>query len=80
MQIIFNYVILISKGGVVMPTDRAAAFRYLNEYQKENYDRITIIVPKGRKKEIQATAKRKGMSTSEYIVACIEQFERGNNK
>ena len=56
-------------------SNKEAAFRYLNEYQKENYDRITILVQKGRKKEIQMAAKRLGMSTTEYIVSCIDEHE-----
>ena len=56
-------------------SNKEAAFRYLNEYQKENYDRITILVQKGRKKEIQMAAKRLGMSATEYIVSCINEHE-----
>lgn len=56
-------------------TEKEAAFRYINNYQKEKYDRITILVPKGRKEAIQNTAKSQGMSTSEYIVACIDEHE-----
>ena len=60
-----------------MPQDeKAAAFRYINNYQRENYDRITILVPKGRKELIQQHAKANGMSTTEYIVACIDEHER----
>ena len=60
-------------------TEREAAFRYINNYQKEKYDRITILVQKGRKEAIQNNAKAHGMSTSEYIVACIDEYERGND-
>lgn len=60
-------------------TERKAAFRYINNYQKEKYDRITILVQKGRKEAIQNKAKAHGMSTSEYIVACIDEYERGKD-
>lgn len=54
-------------------TEKEAAFRYINEYQKETYDRITILVKKGQKDIIKAYAKERGMSVTEYIVYCLNQ-------
>lgn len=46
--------------------------KYVNEYTKEKYDRIQIIVKKGEKEQIQKTAKEKGFkSTNEYIINLI---------
>ena len=39
-----------------------------NQYNKDHYDRITVLVPKGERKEIQERAKDAGMSLSGYIV------------
>lgn len=44
---------------------------YINWYNKENYDRVTIIVPKGTKERMKAEAKRNGLSTNEFIMQFI---------
>lgn len=46
-------------------------YEYINEFASENYDRITIIVPKGSKERISAMAKAHGMNTSEFVVSMI---------
>lgn len=48
---------------------------YINAYNREKYDRITILVPKGRKEEIKATAKKEGLSVNEYIINAIKAWE-----
>ena len=53
--------------------DRQAAFAYINDYQRQTYDRITILVKKGEKEKIKALASRYNMSLSEFIVDCIER-------
>ena len=47
--------------------DKKAAFAYVNEYQKEKYDRITVMASKGKKAEYQAAAKAAGLSLSAFI-------------
>lgn len=54
-------------------TDKQAAFKYVNEYQKDRYDRITVMAKKGKKVEYQTAAKLKGMSLSEFIQDCVEK-------
>lgn len=46
--------------------------KYQNEYNKEKYDRITIMVPKGNKDILQADAKRMNMSLNAYINKILE--------
>ena len=54
--------------------DKKAAFKYVNEYQKEKYDRITVMAEKGRKAEWQAAADAAGYtSLSAFITAAIEE-------
>lgn len=48
---------------------------YLANYTKEHYDKITIIAPKGKKPELQAKAKARGLSTTQYILMAIDFFE-----
>ena len=54
--------------------DKKAAFKYVNEYQKEKYDRMTILRKAGDKEELTAIAKEKGYRTvTEFINACIDE-------
>ncbi len=45
--------------------------KYNNDYNRQNYDRINLMAPKGRKDEIKAAAKAAGMSMNEYILAAV---------
>ena len=44
-----------------------------NRYNSRAYDRIAVVVPKGRKAIIQAAAERAGLSLSAYIVKAIDR-------
>lgn len=46
---------------------------YRNRWQKENQERIIVMVGKGQKDKIKAHAQSKGMSLNAYIVSLIEQ-------
>jgi NAD(P)H-flavin reductase len=41
--------------------------KYQNEYNKENYDRVYILFPKGMKEKIKERAKSQGKSLSSYV-------------
>lgn len=60
-------------GGVVAFANKKAAFAYVNEYQKEKYDRITVMAEKGKKAEYQTAAKAAGMSLSAFIEMCVDE-------
>lgn len=47
--------------------------KYQNEYNKKNYDRIEIVVPKGQKAIIKEKAKAAGQSVSEYVNQAIDE-------
>ena len=48
-----------------------------NKWNKENYDRIAIIVPKGKKYQIKAAADARGESVNSYINKAVdERMER----
>ncbi len=54
--------------------EKAAAYKYLNEYQKKNYDRITILRKPGEKEKLTRIAKEKGYKTvTQFINACIDE-------
>lgn len=55
-------------------SDKQAAFKYVNEYTKQKYDRITILRKNGEKAKLDAIAKEKGFrSTTEFINQCIDE-------
>ena len=52
--------------------DTLNAIKYRNTYNKENYDRMTVIMPKGRKDKIQDRAFELNKSVSAYINFLVE--------
>lgn len=59
-----------------MATSKASQ-RAVNKYMKENYDRVNLTMPKGKKEKIQEQADSQGMSVNAYINAAIdEKMER----
>ena len=47
--------------------------RAVNKYKKNNYDRIEITVPKGRREVFQTHAAAVGQSVNAYINAAIDE-------
>lgn len=45
--------------------------KYINDFMREKYDRIGLMVPKGQKEVIKEHAKSKGMSVNEFINSLI---------
>lgn len=45
----------------------------VNKYQKENYDRITVMAKKGKKEEYKKAAEFKNMKLSEFVQDCVEK-------
>lgn len=54
-------------------SDKKAAFKYINDYQREKYDRIVILRKKGDKDKIKAYADSKGLKVTEFINQCIDE-------
>ena len=44
----------------------------VNKYVKNNYDRINVTIPKGKKAEIQKAAEAAGESVNNYIRSAID--------
>jgi hypothetical protein len=64
----------MKKGADQMHADKKAAYDYINQYQKEKYDRITILRKAGEKERLTQLAKEKGYRTvTEFINACIDE-------
>ena len=53
----------------------------VNKYMRENYDRINLTVPKGRKDEIKIHAEGQGESVNGFINRAIDEtIERDKEK
>lgn len=53
---------------------KKAAFDYINKYQKEKYDRITILRKAGEKEELEKIALEKGYKNlTQFVNACIDE-------
>lgn len=55
-----------------MPVSKAQQ-RATNKYKKSNYDRIELVVPKGKKEVIQAHAEAQGESVNGFIGRAIDE-------
>lgn len=68
-----NKLILKSKPKVKTETEPGNfnAYKYINNFQKNNYDRITVIIPKGIKKELVEKAKKSKKTLSRYVLENI---------
>ena len=54
-----------------MPVSKAQQ-KAVNKYMSEKYDRINLVVPKGRRDELRAKAEAAGKSLNSYLVGLIE--------
>lgn len=45
---------------------------YKNDYNRQNYDQIALMIPKGMKELWKAEAKEKGLSLNAYIIECVK--------
>lgn len=57
--------------------DKEKELSYIAQYQKDNYDRITVMAPKGTKDQIRTAASLKNMKMSEFVLDCVnKELER----
>ena len=56
-----------------MDEKKKAAYDYINDYQRKNYDRITILRRAGEKEKLEAIAKEKDCSLTQFINQCIDE-------
>ncbi len=61
--------VLMSEGPKVSKAQQKAVHKYV----KNNYDRIELTVPKGRKAEIKAYAESHGESVNAFIVRAVNE-------
>lgn len=53
---------------------------YINNYIKEKYDRINLVVPAGNKQVIKNRAAQKGKSVNQYINELIDDDLKNKEK
>lgn len=53
--------------------DKEKSLSYIAQYQKDNYDRITVMAPKGKKDEFRKAAEFKNMKLSAFVLDCVEK-------
>lgn len=68
-----NAMLTINGGAHMAYAKKEDAIAYVNQYQKEKYDRITVMAAKGKKAEYEAAAKFKGMKLSAFVQDCVEK-------
>lgn len=76
---------LLYKDGGKMARTKTEEFnqiKYQNEFNKANYDRVEVNMPKGKKAIVKEAARAAGQKVSEYINQAIdERMEKdGENK
>ena len=59
------------KEGDLMATTKAEQ-RAVNKYIKNNYDRVNLTMPKGKKEEYKKMAEAAGKSLNQFIVDLLE--------
>lgn len=47
---------------------------YKNEFARQTYDRLSLVVPKGKKAVLKAYAEKKGISVNALIAQAIEEY------
>lgn len=53
--------------------DKQAAFAYNNQYQKEKYERVTVLLEKNKGKALKSYCKEKGVSASAFMEQCLDE-------
>lgn len=53
--------------------DKDKMVRYVNDFNREKYDRIGLMAPKGESGEIKAAAAAAGMSANAYILQAVRE-------
>lgn len=61
-----------------MSEEKFDKVKYNNSFNKEKYDRTTIMLPKGKKEEIKAYAATMGESVNAYINRLINEDMKNN--
>ena len=67
----YNTIIKL-KGDDTMSWENEQGTQYRNEYQRQHYDRFSLMLPKGKKNEYMALAEKNGMKLNAFINKLLE--------
>lgn len=62
-------------GGGEKMTASEAKMRYIDDYNRENYEKVTLQVRKGVREIWRGYAARRGLSMTAYVTECVEFYE-----
>ena len=48
--------------------------KYKADFRRDNYDAVTFLIPKGKKKVLKDYAQNNGLSVSQVVVRALEEF------
>lgn len=48
--------------------------KYISDFQRQNYDRIVLQIPKGKKQLLKDIAKENQESLNKIVINALEQF------
>ena len=68
----FKYLIGEKEVVTMSPASKAQQ-KAVNKYMKENYDRVNLVMPKGRKDAVKAHAEKNGESLNSFINRAIDE-------
>lgn len=60
-----------SRGNILMAFDQN---KYISDFQRQNYDRIVLQIPKGKKQLLKDIAKENQESLNKIVINALEQF------
>lgn len=52
-------------------------FDHQNDYNRTKYDRVGLMLPKGKAKEWKEQAKAEGLSLNAFIIKCVQNYTNG---
>ena len=61
------------KGGFLISPASKAQQKAVNKYMKNNYDRVNLVLPKGKKEEAKKHAETMGESLNKFIGRAIDE-------
>lgn len=68
----FKYLIGEKEVVTMSPASKAQQ-KAVNKYMKKNYDRVNLVMPKGRKDAIRTHAEKNGESLNSFINRAIDE-------
>lgn len=62
-----------------MSWEKEKGIAYRNEYSRANYDRFSVMLPKGKKSEYMQLAAAQGQSLNAVINRLLQEWEEKQN-